>query len=95
MTDSVASQPSVARDGRHLWLLFAGAWLAHVGLSLVGWNNTLIGPFEFRQAQTAITTLFSPLTAFASTTRRPCLELLGPFLWNSPFSRPRSPGSQR
>lgn len=64
MTDSVASQPSVARDVRHLWLLFAGAWLVHVALSLVGWNNTLIGPFEFRQAQTAITTLFFPAHGF-------------------------------
>jgi hypothetical protein len=64
MTDSVASRPTVARDERRLWLLFAGVWLVHVALSLVGWNNTLIGRFEFRQVQTAITTLFFPPHGF-------------------------------
>jgi hypothetical protein len=41
MTDAVDSRPSVARDERWLWLLFAGAWLVHFALSLVGWDNTL------------------------------------------------------
>jgi hypothetical protein len=64
MTNPVDSRPSLVGDERRLWWLFAGAWLVHVALSLVGWNNTLIGPYEFRQAQTAITTLFFPPHGF-------------------------------
>lgn len=51
---------------RHGWsaetrfcaILFGVAFLIHLWLSSIGWNNTLLGPHSFRQAQTAITTYY-------------------------------------
>ncbi|MEO6003588.1 MAG: hypothetical protein ABIZ04_05590 [Opitutus sp.] len=39
-------------------LIFAAAVAVHLCLAAIGWNNTLLGPHSFRQAQTAITTYY-------------------------------------
>ena len=40
-------------------ILFVIAAAVHLCLASIGWNNTLLGPHSFRQAQTAITTTLS------------------------------------
>ncbi|MDB6170203.1 MAG: hypothetical protein JWM88_3067 [Verrucomicrobia bacterium] len=47
-------------DERWTRILFLAAWLANFAFALVGWENTLINQFEFRQAQTALTTAYLP-----------------------------------
>lgn len=48
------------RETRWLVAIFVGAWLIHFGLSLVGWENTLLNRFQFRQVQTAVSAAYYP-----------------------------------
>lgn len=82
MTDSTTKVS--ARSLHWLWLLFAGAWLVHLGFSLVGWDNTLLNRLQFRQVQTAITTLFFPVEGFPLAYETP---LFGP-PWAIPLELP-------
>jgi hypothetical protein len=43
-------------ETRFCVIVFGAALLVHLYCAFVGWNNTLLGPHSFRQAQTAITT---------------------------------------
>ncbi|MDB6126910.1 MAG: hypothetical protein JWM35_806 [Verrucomicrobia bacterium] len=80
---SAASVPD-HRDDRWLWALFIVAWLINFGYSLVGWENTLISEFEFRQAQTAITTEYFPPGHFPLAYETP---VFGP-PWTIPLEFP-------
>ena len=75
---------SAARDLRWLWVLFVAAWCLHVGCSLVGWDNTLLSRFQFRQVQTAMSALFFPAHGFALDYELP---LFGP-PWSAPLEFP-------
>lgn len=72
------------RDERWLWLLFAVALCAHFHFSLQGWDNTLLNRLQFRQVQTAITTLFFPPGGFPLDYELP---LFGP-PWSIPLELP-------
>ncbi len=82
-------QPSQAgstasKDERWLWVFFAAAWLAAFGFSAIGWENTLLGRFQFRQVQTAIAAAFFPIGTFPLNYELP---LFGP-PWSVPLEFP-------
>ena len=72
------------REERWLWLFFAAAWCVHVHFSLQGWDNTLLNRLQFRQVQTAISTLFYPIDQFPLAYETP---LFGP-PWAIPLELP-------
>ena len=91
---SIAEPGAPARrsDDRWLWALFVVAWFLNFGFSLVGWENTLISRFEFRQVQTALTTRYFPAGGFPLAYETP---VFGP-PWSIPLSvrRRRDSGRQ-
>lgn len=84
MRSDSAFPPASSQSERWLWVLFAAAWLAHVSFALVGWDNTLLGPYQFRQLQTALSTLFYPDQGFHLDYETP---LFGP-PWSIPLELP-------
>lgn len=75
---------SARMEGKILFGVFCAAWLLNVTLSLIGWDNTLLGPFQFRQLQTAMSTLFFPTDGFRLAYEMP---LFGP-PWSVPLEFP-------
>jgi hypothetical protein len=76
--------PARHSDDRWLWALFLVAWFLNFGFSLVGWENTLISRFEFRQVQTALTTRYFPAGGFPLAYETP---VFGP-PWSIPLEFP-------
>lgn len=72
------------RDERWLCALFIVAWFVNFGFSLVGWENTLISRFEFRQSQTALSTAYFPPGKFPLAYETP---VFGP-PWSVPLEFP-------
>lgn len=79
-----APAPGSVRGESWLWLFFAAAWALHLAFSLVNWDATLFGLYQFRQAQTALAVAHFPADGFPLAYETP---LFGP-PWALPLEFP-------